>query len=163
MKAGVQRVAERVPSLPAADVILLRLVHIVAGGLEQIEELWLKPHQLASSEFRTLMMLYSSPGQQSHPSDLCQWATQKPTNMTRIIDGLLQRGLVSRRPSEQDRRRIILKVTPTGAKLIRTLLPQLHPHVSTMFENFSASERRQFGRLLEKMLHNIDTMDTTGE
>lgn len=158
MQAGVARVAEVLPDLPVEDIVLSRMLHIVAGGLEAAEDSWLKPHKLGISEFRTLMMLFSSPGQQSHPSELCERAWQKPTNMTRIIDGLLRRGLVSRRASDEDRRRVILKVTPQGARLIRRLLPRLHPNVTAMFHDFSPQEQRQLRALLEKLSLNIDSM-----
>jgi MarR family transcriptional repressor of emrRAB len=159
MQAGVDRVAEQVPGLPADDIKLSRMLHIVSAGMEAAEEAWLKAHQLGLSEFRTLIMLYSSPGQQAHPSDLCQWATLKPTNMTRIVDALLQRGLVTRRPSDKDRRCIILEVTPDGARLIRKLLPMLHPNVTAMLQGFSRAEHRQMGILLQKLIDNIDAMD----
>ncbi len=158
MKTGVGRVAEHLPDLPVDAVVLLRLVHIAGNGLDDLEETWLKPHRLKNSEFRTLMMLFSSPDHATHPSELCRWATQKPTNMTRIIDGLLQRGLVTRKPDKEDRRRVILKLTAPGEHLVRTLLPQLHPRVSAMFTNFSTTESRQFRRLLEKLLRNLDPM-----
>ncbi|MBB6183438.1 MarR family transcriptional regulator [Oleiagrimonas soli] len=163
MKAAVCRVAERVPDLPIDDIVLLRMLHIVNAGLDQSEERWLKPYQLGNSEFRTLMMLFSSPEQQAHPSDLCQWASQKPTNMTRIVDTLLERGLVTRRSSDADRRRIILQVTPEGSQLVRTLLPKLQPNLKALFSAFTRSESRQMTVLLEKLLRNLDAMDTVQE
>ncbi len=159
MQSAVQRVAERIPDVPVDDVIVLKLLNIAGVHLDDVEEQWLKPHPLSRSEFRTLMMLFSSPGQQSHPSELCQWAAQKPTNMTRIIDSLLNRGLVTRRPSETDRRRIILQVTPEGDRMVRELLPRLRPELQSLFRNFSPSDLRQLRMLLEKLLCNIDAVD----
>jgi len=159
MKEAVQRVAELLPGLPADDVTLLKMLNIAGTRLDDTEEAWLKPYQLSKSEFRTLMMLFSSPQQQTHPSELCQWASQKPTNMTRIIDGLLKQGLVTRRPSAEDRRRIILEVTPEGDRLVRELLPRLRPRLESLFRGFTPAEHRQFRQLTEKLLGNIDAMD----
>lgn len=159
MEVGVGRVSGHVPDLPVDAVILVRLVHIAGSALDELEESWLKPHNLTTSEFRTLMMLFSSDDHATYSSELCRWAAQKPTNMTRIIDGLRARGLVTRNPDDKDRRRIILKLTARGSRLVRTLLPQLHPRVSAMFEGFSAVESRQFRSLLEKLLRNLDPMD----
>jgi len=163
MKAAVQRVADLLPGLPVDDVTLLKMLNIVGTRLDDAEEAWLKPYQLSRSEFRTLMMLFSSPGQQTHPSELCQWAAQKPTNMTRIIDSLLKRGLVTRRPSDEDRRRIILEVTPEGDRLVRELLPMLRPKLQALFKGFTPDEHRQLTRLTEKLLGNIDAMDTASK
>lgn len=158
MKAGVSRVAEHQPGMPVDEVILMRLAHMAGMAVEWMTEDWLKPHDFNGSEFRALMLLYSSPGHQAFPSELCMWATQKPTNMTRIVDSLLARGLVTRTPSEEDRRRVILRVTPDGRRLVRQLLPRLMPNVDSMFKGFSGRERQQLGRLLEKLLHNLDTV-----
>lgn len=158
MKAGVSRVAEHHPGMPVDEVVLMRLAHMAGTAVEWSIEDWLKPHDFNGSEFRALMMLFSSPGHQASPSELCMWATQKPTNMTRIVDSLLARGLVTRTPSEEDRRRVILRVTPSGKRLVRQLLPRLMPHVDVMFRGFSERERQQFGKLLEKLLHNLDSV-----
>lgn len=163
MKDAVQRVAELLPGLPVDDVTLLKMLNIAGTRLDEAEEAWLKPYQLSKSEFRTLMMLFSSPEKQTHPSELCQWASQKPTNMTRIIDALLKHGLVTRRPSDEDRRRIILEVTPEGERLVRELLPMLHPRLQAMFKDFTPDEHRQLRQLMEKLLRNIDAMDTASE
>lgn len=163
MQEAVQRVADRLPGLPADDVTLLKMLNIAGTRLDDAEEAWLKPYQLSRSEFRTLMMLFSSPQQQTHPSELCQWAAQKPTNMTRIIDGLLKQGLVTRRASDQDRRRIILEVTPEGDRLVRELLPRLRPRLESLFRGFTPAEHRQFRLLTEKLLGNLDAMDHTSE
>lgn len=163
MKDAIQRVAELLPGLPTEDVTLLKMLNLAGMRLDQAEESWLKPYRLSKSEFRTLMMLFSSPGKQTHPSELCQWASQKPTNMTRIIDALLKRGLVTRRPSDEDRRRIILEVTPEGEGLVRELLPLLRPKLEAMFKGFSPEEHRQYRQLTEKLLGNIDAMDTASE
>ena len=159
MQAAVARVAELLPGLPMDDVTLLKMLNIAGNRLDQIEEAWLKPYGLSKSEFRTLMMLFSSPDQQTHPSELCQWAAQKPTNMTRIIDSLLKHDLVTRRPSDQDRRRIILEVTPEGDALVRKLLPMLHPRLASLFKDFTPQEHREFRRLAEKLLGNLDAME----
>jgi len=42
-----------------------------------------------------------------------------PASVTNTIDRLEQRGLVRRRPAQEDRRRILAEITPEGRKLAR--------------------------------------------
>ncbi|HET7359673.1 MAG TPA: MarR family transcriptional regulator [Rhodanobacteraceae bacterium] len=159
MEAGLDRIAGHVPQLPLAEIVLIRLLLLVGGVLAEQFERTIKPHGLSESDFRTLIVLFASPGGRAHPGELCQYATQTPANMTRIGDGLVRRGLVTRARSEEDRRRVVLRITPAGRALARKLLPRLFPRARNAFAGFDATERRRFGRLLHKLVHNLDAMD----
>jgi MarR family transcriptional repressor of emrRAB len=158
MEAGLARVAGRVPTLPLTEVVLIRLTLMIGGVLGDQFERVINPHGLSESDFRTLIVLFSSPQGRAHPGDLCQFTTQTPTNMTRISDGLVRRGLATRARSEDDRRRVVLHITPAGRHLARKLLPQLFPRAVGAFAGFNATEFRQFERLLHKLADNLDAM-----
>lgn len=159
MRTGIERVAARMPSMPGNDVLLVRLLmmsgNVVADELENL----LRPHGLNESEFRTLVILFSSPNGSAFPSELCQLATQKPTNMTRITNDLVERGLITRMPSEQDRRRVVLSITEQGRQFARQLLPILFPSVSAVLTGFTAQEKSELTRLLTKLVDNVDNLD----
>jgi MarR family transcriptional repressor of emrRAB len=158
MQTGLDRVAERVPTLPLTEVALIRLLLMIGGVLDDQFERVIKPHGLSESDFRTLIILFASPHGRAHPGDLCQYAAQTPTNMTRISDGLVRRGLVTRARSEEDRRRVVLHITPAGQRLAQRLLPQLFPRATGAFAGFDANEIRRFRRLLHKLVGNLDAM-----
>lgn len=151
MQTGIRRLAEQVPALPEDDVLLMRL--LMLGGMAAGDELevLLRPYQLGESEFRTLLILFSSPQGSAFPGELCQYATQKPTNMTRITNSLVQRGLVTRMPCREDRRRVVLRITAQGRRLARKLLPMLLAPIQAVLGNFSDHDKRE----LKRMLHNI--------
>ncbi len=155
MREGIQRVSEQIPDMPVREVILSRMLMVsgdmVATRLTQA----LRPHGLGESEFRTLMVLFSSEQGEAHPSDLCMFATQKPNNMTRITDGLVARGLASRSHSKEDRRRIVLRITAEGRRFVRKFLPDLFPRVDNMFDVLSETDRKQLERILSKLLHHL--------
>jgi MarR family transcriptional repressor of emrRAB len=158
MEAGIGRTAERVPALPETEVVLMRLLLMGGSVVADEFERALKPHGLNESDFRTLVVLFSSPQGRAHPGELCQFATQTPTNMTRIADGLVRRGLITRSPSDEDRRRIVLQITPAGQRFVRKLLPLLVPRVRQLFAGFSAADKRHLNRLLHKVVRNLDAM-----
>lgn len=158
MHAGIDRVADRMPAMPRDDVQLIRLLMLggsaVTGELEDL----LRPHGLNESEFRTLVILFSSPDGRAFPGELCQFATQKPTNMTRITNGLVKRGLITRMPSEEDRRRVVLSITGQGRRFARKLLPLLFAPVTATLAGFTRKEKCELRRLLTKLVHNLDLL-----
>ena len=158
MDEGIGRVKEIFPDLPVQEVILTRLLLLVGGTLLSELERNIKPYGLNDSDFRTLMMIYSSPTGSATPSELCEYAQQGPTNMTRIANALVKAGLVTRAPSAEDRRRIVLSITAAGKRLVRKILPPLFPHVHGAFAALNASDKRTLDRLLRQIAVNIDSL-----
>jgi MarR family transcriptional repressor of emrRAB len=102
------------------------------------------------------MMLISQPDGVAHPSDLCADVAQSPANMTRVADGLYERGLITRVPSEEDRRRTILRITPAGETLVRTLLPDTTQRVRTIFAEMPQAIRDALLEQLRTIVMRID-------
>ncbi|MEW5834739.1 MAG: MarR family transcriptional regulator [Lysobacterales bacterium 13-68-4] len=159
MDEGVERLSDALPDLPADKAKLSRLMLMVGSRLQEELEHTLKPHRLNHSEFLTLMILYSSPDGSSTPGELCDYTSQGATNMTRIGNALVGRGLVVRSASEEDRRRVRIGITPNGRRFVQKMLPTLFPRLSGMFVGFSESDQRQLGRLLRKLADNLDRLD----
>ncbi|WP_343214391.1 MarR family transcriptional regulator [Dyella sp. ASV21] len=158
MDDGIARVGERLPDFPVQEVVLMRLLLLVGGTLLGELERNLKPYGLNDSDFRTLMMIYSSPSGSANPSELCEYAQQGATNMTRIANVLVKAGLVTRASSAEDRRRVVLTITAAGKRLVRKILPPLFPQVLSAFASLSASDKRTLDRLLRQVAVNIDSL-----
>ncbi len=156
MDAGISHVRDAVPEMPAEEAALARLLLLVGAQLQQELEHRLKPHKLNDSEFFTLMILFSRPEGSSTPGELCVYTSQGPTNMTRIANALVKRGLIERGPSEEDRRRVLIRITAAGRRFVRQILPTMFPHLKDVFVGFSETEKRTFGRLLRKLALNLD-------
>ena len=158
MDEGITRVGQIIPQMPAADARMCRLMLMLGGTIEQELESKLKPHRLNHSEFLTLMILYSRPDGSSTPGELCEYATQGATNMTRIANTLVKRGLITRGASKEDRRRVLIRITPAGRRLVQKMLPPMFPQLGAMFAGFSDSDKRQLDRLLRKLAGNLDRL-----
>src|ERR1700730_4969849 len=142
LEANLQALSTRMPDLPLTQILLCRLVlHMgreMAANLEQ----HIRPFGLAEADFRVLTTLFSQPDGVAHPSDLCARAAQSPANMSRISDALVSRDLITRVPSGQDRRRMVLRITEQGEDLVRRLLPKLFVPLRGLWADFSESEQR---------------------
>ena len=159
MDEGIGRVSQIIPQLPVVEARLCRLMLMVGSGLEGELESKLKPHKLNHSDFLTLMILYSRPDGSSTPGELCEFTTQGATNMTRITNALVKRGLITRGASAEDRRRVLIRITAAGKRFVQKMLPPMFPRVSAMFANFSDADKRNLSRLLGKLAHNLDQLD----
>jgi DNA-binding MarR family transcriptional regulator len=68
-------------------------------------------------QFRTLIYLERHPG--GSPSDVAEWMGSSLPAVSRLVDGLFQRGLVAREGIAGDRRRTALRLTSRGRKLLQ--------------------------------------------
>lgn len=161
MSQGIARVSQISPEMPAAEARLCRLMLLVGGNVEEALESKLRPHKLNHSEFLTLMILYSRPDGSSTPGELCEYATQGATNMTRIANALVKRGLITRGAGAEDRRRVSIRITAAGKRFVQKMLPPLYPQVDAMFAGFSGTDKRHLDRLLCKLARNLDQLDVS--
>jgi MarR family transcriptional repressor of emrRAB len=158
MDEGIERVSQIIPQMPAFEARLCRLMLMAGSSLEEELEFKLKPHKLNHSEFLTLMILYSRPDGSSTPGELCEFTSQGATNMTRIGNALVKRGLITRGASEEDRRCVLVRITPAGRRFVQKMLPPMFPRVATMFAGFSDADKRYLDRLLRKLAGNLDLL-----
>ena len=156
---GIARVRQVMPNMPE-DAGLCRVLLLLSGRMQEELEHKLKPHKLNDSEFQTLMILFSRQ-EGSTPTELCEFTYQGATNMTRIANALVKRGLITRGPSDEDRRRVVMHITPAGRRFVQKMLPPMFPRLRLMFDGFSDSERRTFNRLLRKLADNLSQLENT--
>lgn len=156
---GICQVQQAFPDMPSDESLTVRMLLLLGNHLQDEFERKLKPHKLSDSDFHTLLILFSSPDGSSTPSELCEYTSQGPTNMTRIANALVQRKLIARGASAADRRRVLLSITPEGRRFVKKLLPELFPAIVEIFADFSPAEMRTLGRLLRKLADGLDRLD----
>lgn len=64
-------------------------------------------------------------------------------SMTSLLDNLEKRGLIRRHPHPEDRRKLLIDITPAARPIVDDLLPSLHARErEVMAAALSASEQR---------------------
>jgi len=63
---------------------------------------------------------------------------------------------VRRSADSNDRRQVLLKMTPKGAKFVETLMPSRGTYVKQALQEFNAQEVDELERLLRKLLDKLD-------
>ena len=166
--AGLSRIEARGLPVPIADIMLFRTLVLLGRALAQLADEAMRPSGLGEAEFRVLMMLYSQPGGVGHPGELCPGSGQSPANMSRITDTLVALDMITRVPSAEDRRRMVLRVTPRGAAFAREFVPAAFAPVRKLFASLSDPARTQLLTSLGEIAaaydaHTLATTSGTAE
>lgn len=71
-----------------------------------------------------------------------------PSNATRTCDRLVAAGLLSRRPAEDDRRRVELTLTDSGRRLVDQVMEHRRARVAAIMARMSRTERAALAEAL---------------
>lgn len=119
--------------------------------------------ELSHGRFGVLMLLWrkdrygngcaeadSGPDRRT-PADLAAAAGVSRATMTGLIDTLERDGLVTREPDQQDRRMMLVQMTPMGRDVMSRLLPLHFQTVAELLSPLNESERQTLMQLLARI------------
>jgi DNA-binding MarR family transcriptional regulator len=141
MKGAVQSRGKRRPACPeeALFLELLRTTDLLTRGLVPL----LKAEDLSANQYNVLRILRGSPDGLPCGEIASRMITRDP-DITRLLDRLEKRGLISRCRETKDRRMVMARITPDGL----TLLARLDDPVQE-------GHRRQLGHLGRERLRAL--------
>jgi DNA-binding MarR family transcriptional regulator len=84
----------------------------------------------------------------------CQDYNCDAGNLTGLIDGLEEKGLVIREQDPADRRIKIIRMLPAGVRLQKKLLARLAEMNHNLFSSLDTEEQKQLAHIIQK-LHRI--------
>lgn len=117
---------------------------------EQINSV-LKPFDLSTPQFNVLRILK---GQQKKPANLSTIQDRmisKMSNTTRIVDKLIDKGLVMRQICKDNRRKIELFITPQGETLLDQINPEFERQEQEITAGLNPSDLHQLNAYLNKL------------
>ena len=100
-------------------------------------------------EWRLLAQLALKPG--LSPSELASLASLDKARTSRAIGGLVDKGLLERRPLPRDRRQAELALTAAGQALYDQLMPEVRRINRELLAPLSAAELEQLDGLLTRL------------
>ncbi|NNJ10089.1 MarR family transcriptional regulator [Chloroflexales bacterium ZM16-3] len=77
------------------------------------------------------------------------------SNLTGIVERLISKGYVERRPNPQDRRVSLICLTTAGAEKLRRIKPRHHARVSRRMRSLAPSEVAQLHNLLQMLFQGL--------
>jgi len=90
-------------------------------------------------------------GLASTAKDICCELRHDSGALARVIDHLVERGLVERTRDLDDRRKIDLRLTPLGRQTSEQLLPTVVDKMNCALRDFNHDEAQELVRLLTKL------------
>ncbi|WGM39279.1 MarR family transcriptional regulator [Caulobacter sp. NIBR1757] len=140
------RLAHLDPAAITAAQDLLRVSKKMLGAFAQA----FAAHGLSPGRYSVLMALDVQRPSMA-PSEIADRLGVTRATVTGLIDGLMRDGLVAYADSGADRRRKAIALTPAGAALIDTVLPDIFQRMADLTAPLTADERRTAVTLLGKV------------
>ena len=90
--------------------------------------------------------------------DLSETTSIEVSTLTRLVDNMEEKGLVSRRRDSADARAVMLCVTPAGRRLTQRILPIAERYEMVALAGFSAGEAETLKAALRRLYANMDAL-----
>ena len=122
-----------------ADVLMLALSDV------------LKPHLLSATQYNVLRILRGAGEQGASCKDIGIRLVARDPDITRLMDRLEQRGLVTRDRTGQDRRVVTHRLSGAGLELVNELDRPIEAMHRKIMGHMKAGKLRELVRLLEEV------------
>ncbi len=132
------------------EELFLNLIRTVDSLSRDHGEL-LKTHLLSSEQYNVLRILRGAGGSGLPCSEIGARMVTRSPDITRLLDKLVARGLVTRARSEEDRRVVHATIAPQGLAMLSTLDRPMQELNRTSLSHMSERDLRTAIALLEKM------------
>jgi DNA-binding MarR family transcriptional regulator len=121
------------PLSPAEDALWRSIMRIVKVLPRSLDADLIHGAGLTASDYTTLMHLSEAPNRELRMSDLAGATGLSASRMTRLVDDLQERSLVTKVASSSDARGNIAKLTPRGMAKLRSAWPVHLASVRSLF------------------------------
>ena len=135
--------------------ILLGLLIAAARVVEPWEKFLKANADLTNNQYNVLRILRGSDPSRLACGDIAARMIARDPDVTRLVDRLSRRGLVTRGRGRQDRRIVEVGITDKGRDLLQKLDPYVDRMPKAMLGHLGPTKRRQLGRLLEHVISGL--------
>lgn len=118
--------------------------------MQQLAEA-LKPSGLSPTQYNILRILRGAGPQGLACREIAERLITRDPDLTRLLDRMEERGLVSRRREERDRRVVTVKIASKGLDAIEALDDTLHSLMKRQFRHFDQQRLSLLIELLESL------------
>jgi DNA-binding MarR family transcriptional regulator len=138
------------PALPLEDRIFISLQKIADFlGLE-VEQLF-KPHGLTGTQYNVLRILRGAEPEGLPCRGIGERMISHDPDMTRLLDRMEKRGLITRQRQTDDRRVIKTRIAPAGLALLKSLDQPVRELHKRQFHHLPSARLKTLAELLEEV------------
>jgi len=138
------------PVLPLEDSVFISL-HKTADSLGLQAEQLLKPHGLTGTQYNVLRILRGAEPEGLPCRAIGERMISHDPDMTRLLDRMEKRGLISRVRQTDDRRVIKTRISPAGLVLLKSLDQPVRELHKRQFHHLPAARLKTLAELLEEV------------
>ncbi len=132
---------------------LLERLFSLALAVEELTRRGLDERNLSRSQARLLWALAEhAPMVQQR---LCEMLRVTPRYVTRLVDSLTDRGLVSRTPHPSDRRSLLVALTPAGGHLVAQMRTDHRRLASHLFDGLTREQMSVLASIGDHLLDRL--------
>ena len=111
----------------------------------------LKEFDVTEPQFNVLRILKAQKGKPITVSSILDQMVQRTSNVTRIVDKLNEKGLVTRMECPSNRRKMDILITEKGSNLLMELNRKMHTFHLPLMKNLKPEEAETLTKLLKKL------------
>lgn len=135
---------------------LSRLIYYTAQEMKNFAERALKPYQLTLEQLLLLKNMSADSGLSQR--QIGTLANKSPANMTRILDRLEVKSLITRESNPKDRRSSLVFLTEKGNSLLVEVTGILESFSANFLQDISIEEQQIIRNAFGKMSLNLQKM-----
>ena|ERR1700727_1772404 len=145
------------PLSPAEESLWRALMRVVKALPRYLDTDLIQGSGLSASEYSTIMHLSEAPNRELRMNDLASACELSASRMTRLVDDLQSRSLVTKVASSTDARGNVAKLTPRGMTKLRAAWPVHLQSVRTRFlDHLDATAIEVVGQALSLVADQLD-------
>jgi DNA-binding MarR family transcriptional regulator len=104
---------------------------------------------LSLQQFRTLSLIYRQPS--ACLSVVAEHAGASLPTASRLVQGLVDKGLVVRRESQEDRRQLVLAISPSGQAILHSVWAGTQERLAEQVGRLSPEERQSVADAMQAL------------
>ena|SRR5579859_6853337 len=128
-----------------AAVALLRTADVLRARVEAA----LLPHGISPEQYNVLRILRGAPEHRLPTLEIASRMIARAPNITRLIDKLARKNLVSRCDHERDRRIVVVKLTAQGLDFVTAVTASVEDTDAGAFEGLTSAQVQTLIELLD--------------
>lgn len=135
----------------ASGIPLGKLIGLVNQYKERLLHQYLAPIDITPAQFKVLAAMEFE--KTKSPAELSKLLVIDCGSMTRMVERLAKKALLEKQPNPEDKRGVILQLTPSGKLLLNECIEVIEKQVSPLLVgDLSTEEVNQLSHLLERLL-----------
>ena len=158
MESVIARELKQKSPFASGEQEVLLGIRIAAARIVESWDRFLKAQaDLSNEQYNVLRILRGSHPNRLSCGEISQRMISRDPDVTRLVDRLSHRGLVSRTRGKQDRRVVEVGITDKGRDLIKALDPHVDRMPRAVLGHLGPAKLAQLATLLNQLIADIGT------